>query len=263
MKTFRIVLLVVGIFLLGLNISGLFISLRNPALNTEKNTGRVHDVTLSYDQTKKEIKRKPGESDKDFAVRLTGVVANSMSHYWKNEGLKKYNMQIPAWDNYILYTASLFKKDKRYEYKHYKKDLERGVGLCSTHSIVLKGILLHNGIEAYLWDIDGHVVVRAKVGNNEWYILDPDFGLIVPHDIAEIEGDPEIVRPVYASMAGLYKKDYDHPYTADQIIELYGKKGNHIYDYNMAFENFADIGIWIIPFLLMIPFFTIGKGIKK
>jgi hypothetical protein len=254
MKILRVVLFGLGLFLLLINLIGLFKSLRNPDLYTEEKTGRLNDITIKLEDAKKQIIRKSGENDKEFAFRINDVVSKSMMHYWKEDGIEKYNMRVPVWENYILYTVNSFNKDKRYEFINYKKALERGVGLCSTHSIVVKGILLNNKIEAQLWDIAGHVVVRAKISENEWCILDPDYGLIVPHDIAEIEANPEVVRPTYAEMAKLYKPDYKDPYTTDHVVEIYGKEGNHIYTYNPFFENSSYIAKWLLPLLLILPY---------
>jgi hypothetical protein len=253
MKTLRTVLFGLGVLLLLINIFGLLKSMRNNDLYTEKNTGRLNDVTIRLEDAKKLLLRKEGESDKEFALRVNDVVSKSMSHYFKNEGKKKYNLRVPLRENYILFIVNSFKKDDRYEFKNYKKGLERGVGLCSSHSIVVKGVLLDNGIEAHLWDIAGHVVVRARVSEDEWYILDPDYGLYVPHDIAEIEADPEITRPSYEHMADLYKPEYDDPYTTDKVVELYGKEGNHIYTYDARFEKCSYVAIWVLPFLFMLP----------
>jgi hypothetical protein len=261
MKTFRWVLFGVGMLLLLINIFGILKSMRHNDLYTEENTGRLNDVTIKLEDAKKQLVRKDGESDKDFALRVNDVVSKSMSHYFKNEGKKKYNLRVPLRENYILFIVNSFKEDNRYEFKNYKKGLERGVGLCSSHSIVVKGVLLDNGVEAHLWDIAGHVVVRAKVSEDEWYILDPDYGLYVPHDIAEIEADPEITRPSYEHMADLYKPEYDDPYTTDKVVELYGKEGNHIYTYDARFENFSYIAIWVLPFILMLPMFI--KWLRK
>ena len=254
MKIFRIILFGLGILLLLVNVFGLLKSMRNPDLYTEENTGRLNDVTIKLEDAKKQLVRKEGESDRDFALRVNDVVSKSMSHYFKNEGKKKYNLRVPLRENYILFIVNSFKKDDRYEFKNYKKGLERGVGLCSSHSIVVKGVLLDNGIEAQLWDIAGHVVVRARVSEDEWYILDPDFGLYVPHDIAEIEADPEITRASYEHMADLYKPSYDDPYTTDKIVELYGKEGNHIYTYDARFEQFSYIAKWLLPLILILPY---------
>jgi len=254
MKSYKLVLFALGLILLVINIFGLLRSMRNPALYTETNTGRISDITISLADAKKEIKRRSGETDMEFALRINDVVSRSMMHYWKSEGAEKYYLRVPVWENYLLWAVSLFREDKRYEFVNYKRDLERGVGLCSAHSIVVKGILLDNGIDASLWDIAGHVVVRAKVAEKEWYILDPDYGLVVPFDIPEIEANPEIVRPVYVEMSKLYKPDYGDPYTTDHVVEIYGKEGNHIYTYNAMLENIFYVAIWLIPVLLMIPF---------
>jgi hypothetical protein len=263
MKIYKEILFVLGLILLAICILGLFKSLRNPELYAETNTSRLNDITIRLEDAKKEILRKPNESDKEFACRVNFVVSKSMMHYWKKEGIRKYNLRVPFWENYLLFLVNSLKSDNMYEFRNYHKALERGVGLCSTHSIVLKGILLDNGIEASLWDIAGHVVVRAKVSDEEWYILDPDFGLIVPHDIPEIEANPEIVRPSYEHMADLYKKDAKDPYTTDHVIEIYGKEGNHIYTYDARFENFSYIAIWVIPFLFMLPLILKFAGVNK
>ncbi len=251
-------LLVIGILLLVINVWGLFKSMRNPEIQTEQNTSRIADVSIPYELTKEAIKRKSGESDKDFAIRINDVVSKSMSHYWKKEGWKKYNLRVPVWENYILWVESLFNKNKAYEFKNYEKNLERGVGLCSTHSIVVKGILLDNGIDAQLWDLSRHVVVRAKVADNEWYILDPDYGLYIPHDIPEIEANPELVRATYENMADLYKPDAKDPYTTDFVVEIYGLKEHRIYDYDAGYEKFSYAAIWFIPLLLILPYFIYG-----
>jgi hypothetical protein len=257
MKKLSYFIFVPGLILLIINFSGLFMSMRNPELYTETNTGRINDVTIWLEDAKKQIVRKDGETDKAFAVRINDVVSRSMMHYYKKEGEKKYNLRVPVWENWPLWLKGCFSDDKRYEFAQYKKNLERGVGLCSTHSVVVKGILLDNGINASLWDIAGHVIVRAEVDKNEWWILDPDYGLVVEHDIPEIEADPELVRPAYAEMAKLYKPDYDDPYTTDHVVEIYEKEGNHIYDLNLPLEKAMYAAKWIIPFLLILPFLLI------
>ncbi len=266
LRTVGGLLFVAGLILLAINVYGLFRTLRNPEIYSEQNISRREGVTLTWDETKKAIKRKPGESDKEFAIRANEVVNSSMIHYWKNEGLDKYYLRIPVWENYIIWLNSLSKKEKRYEFvNYYRKNLERGVGLCSTHSIVLKGILEDNGIESELWDITRHVILRVKVGENEWYVMDPDYGLYVPHDKDNILENTELVRPTYANMADLYKPGYVTEYNTDFLVEVYGSEGNRIYDYNKSSEKRAYLLKWLIPFLLILPYvlFLILKNGRK
>jgi len=260
MRTFKKFLFVLGIFLLGINIVGLFKTMRNPDIYTEENNlkNRINDITIKYPDIKKLLVKKQGESNEAFAVRINKVVNDGFSHYWKEAGVDKYHERVPVWENYLLFLASYVdpKEYRQYEFSNYKKNLERGVGLCSSHSIVVKGVLNDYGIDASLWDIAGHVVVRANVDqqNNKWIILDPDFGVVVPYDTAAIEANPELVRPAYQNMAALYYPEAKEPYTTDHVVEIYGKEGNHIYTVDNWFEYFSYWAIWIIPVLLMLPY---------
>lgn len=252
------ILFFIGITLLAINIYGLFKSLRNPAIYEEEKIirNRIGDVKIKYPEIKEQLIRKNGESNIAFAVRINKVVNDGFAHYWKAAGIEKYNIRVPVWENYLLYFASYINPSKyrEYEFSNYRKNLERGVGLCSTHSIVVKGVLNENGMHAELLDIDGHhVVVRAELGDST-YLLDPDFGVVVPFDTAAISLNPELVRESYSKMAALYYPDAKDPYTTDYMVKIFGGK-MHVYDVNNRFEYFSYLAIWIVPVILMIPFF--------
>lgn len=264
MKTVKKILFISGAFLLLVNVIGLFKTMRNPDLYTLEKTikNRMNDVTIPYPEIKKQLARKENESNEQFAVRINKVVNDGFAHYWKREGTEKYNMRVPVWENYILYAASFINPEKyeRYEFANYKKNLERGVGLCSSHSTVVKGILLDNGIKAELMDVGGrHVVVRAVLSDTSAYILDPDFGYYIPYDTAAITANPGLARAAYADMTNLYYKEAKDPYTVDLMTEIFGKR-KYIYTKESGFENFSYWAIWILPFLLMAPY---GIGMLK
>ncbi|MCK5103729.1 MAG: hypothetical protein KAR17_12985, partial [Cyclobacteriaceae bacterium] len=103
MKILKKVLFALGLILMSINILGLFKSMRNSEIYTEKNTGRLNDITIKYEDALKEIVRKNNESDKAFALRINDVVSKSMSHYFRKEGKEKYNLRVPIWENYILF----------------------------------------------------------------------------------------------------------------------------------------------------------------
>ncbi len=263
-KTVFTILFVAGVVLLVINVYGLFRTMRNPAVYTLENTlhNRVNDATIRYPEIKDMLKKKPGESNIDFGVRTTHVVADGFAHYWRTDGIDKYHMRVPVWENYLLYAASYINpgKYKRYEFVNYRKNLERGVGLCSTHSTILKGTLLDNGIKAELLDVGGHhVVVRAELNDTATWILDPDFGIVVPYDTAAIHANPELVRASYKDMANLYYPDAVDPYTPDILVDIFGKK-LHVYELHNWFEGFSYVAIWIIPLLLMLPLGMVWYG---
>jgi hypothetical protein len=258
MKNLTKILFLIAIVLLGINIFGLFKSMRNPDIYTEEATirNRIGDVTIEYPEIKELLNRREGESNVDFAVRINKVVNDGVSHYWRAEGISKYHLRVPVWENYLLYVASYInpKRYERYEFSNYKKNLERGVGLCSTHSIVVKGVLLENGIKAELLDVGGHhVVVRAELDNNATYMLDPDFGMVVPFDTAAITADPELVRAPYEDLAASYYPDAVDPYTTQILVDIFGDR-KYVYDVKNWFEYFSYWAIWILPFLFMLPY---------
>ncbi len=250
--------LATGILFLGINISGLFMTMRNPAIFSEENNlrNRINDISIGYPEIKGLLKRKPGESNVDFAVRINKTVNDGFIHYWKDAGINKYHLRVPVWENYLLFAASYIDPAgyRKYEFSNYKKNLERGAGLCSTHSIVVKGVLKDNGIKAELLDVGGrHVVVRAELNDTATYLLDPDYGIVVPHDTAAVTADPELARESYKNMASLYYPDAVDPYTTDFMVKIFGDK-KHVYSADNRFENFSYAAIWILPLLLIMPF---------
>lgn len=256
-KNITKVLFMAGIILLAINITGLFKTLRNPDLYTLENTikNRIGDVKIQYPDIKEQLKRKEGEPDKDFMVRVNSLIHDGYAHYWKKEGIEKFHMRVPVWENYLLYAASYINpaRYERYEFSNYKKNLERGVGVCSGHSIVVKGILKENGINAELLDVGGrHVVVRAALGDSA-IMLDPDFGVVVPFDTAALTANRELAREPYSRMADLYYPEAKEPYTTELMVEIFGNH-KHVYDVNNRFEYFSYWAIWFIPLLLMLPF---------
>ncbi len=258
MKKLNIVLFVAGLCLMAINFYGLFKTMRNPEIYTLEKTlhNRVNDVTIRYPDIKEMLKRKPGENNIQFATRINKVVNDGFAHYWKQAGIEKYHERVPVWENYLLYAASYIDPGRyeRYEFSNYKKNLERGVGLCSTHSTVVKGVLEDNGIKAQLLDVGGHhVVVRAELNDTATYLLDPDFGVVVPYDTGAVSLNPELVRGPYQNMASLYYPDAVDPYTTDFVVKIFGDK-KHVYTINNWFEYFSYWAIWIIPFLLMLPY---------
>lgn len=257
MKILKRILFALGLILIGINISGLFKTMRNSEIYTEEVTlrNRINDITIEYPEILELLERREGESNVEFAIRVNKVVNNGFAHYWKSKGIDKYYLRVPIWENYLLFFASYVnpKMYERYEFSNYKKNLERGVGLCSAHSIIVKGVLMENGMKAELMDLGGrHVVVRAELNDSTTYILDPDYGIVVPYDTAAVQANPELARKPYSKMADLYYPDAVDPYTTDFIVEIFGKYKN-IYTVDNKFEHFSYWAIWIIPLLLMAP----------
>jgi hypothetical protein len=59
----------------------------------------------------------------------------------------------------------------------------------------------------------------VNADRDEWWVLDPDYGVVIPHDIDIIEKNPKIIRSFYAQ-AGYKLK------TIASLGKIYEKKGN-------------------------------------
>jgi len=108
MKLITTILLWAGILLLGINIYGLFKTMRNPAIYDEEKIihNRIGDVTIKYPDIKNQLARKNGESNVDFAVRINKVVNDGFAHYWKSEGIESI-ICVYLFGKIIFYTLLL------------------------------------------------------------------------------------------------------------------------------------------------------------
>jgi hypothetical protein len=256
-----------GVSLLFINILGWIIPLRNPSIygfEGGKATSLYYDPTfkggtngyLTYVEALAQIDRRPMESDKDFIYRLTTVVNKAVIPYWFDDGIDIYHMRIPIWENFILWAYSYIEPRTylRYEFTDYRRALERGIGLCSEYAIIMDSVLEKNGIEGNIIGLYGHVVSSAKV-DEKWYILDANYGIVMPYSLEEIEQNSEIVL--------IYYKDTWNPTLFKSIYE--SQEDNISFEnarlYTSAitadFEETAYIYKWIIPFGLMVPFVVV------
>ena len=252
-KIFSDTMFILGLALLLINVFGLFKSLRNEELYSEI-TPYKDDISIRFEEAKEQWNRRNGESDMDFAARATMLVNNSMAHYWRDEGIKKYYMKVPVWENYILSFKQWFTGQKKYEFRKYKKVLERGVGICSQPCIGLKYLLNAHGIKADLWDLQQHIVVGVTLDDGSEYTLDPDYGYVLPYGMNTLHDNPALVREAYKNHDKVYAghlKEHKH---TDDMVSMYIQDGNKIYYMKIGFEDFSYIAIWLLPVALMLPF---------
>jgi len=251
------ILFYLGFCLFIINIIGLFISLRNESIYQE-NTGFADDINL----TEKELYHRVNKTvidKKEYITNLNEAVNHGIAHYWRDAGINKYNLRIPFYENYLLFIASYLYPEEylKYEFVDYRRAIERGIGLCSQHAIIVSEILLEKSIPSFIVGLSGHVVLRAQVDENrgEWWVLDPDYGVVIPYDIDIIENNPKIIRSFYAQ-AGYKLK------TISSLEKIYEKKGNVVHREQGArgyqIKRYRDEHIfyflkWIIPCLLITP----------
>lgn len=103
--------------------------------------------------------------------------------------------------------------------------------------------------------VPGHVVATVRVDDvrNEWWILDADYGVVLPYGIEAIRAQPGIVAPYYRS------RGYDEQ-TVATVVSNYGKDARVFSDGARNYgvmtywaETAAYVMIWIIPGFLAVP----------
>jgi hypothetical protein len=259
------ILFILALILIINNLTGIFVSLRNEDIFKE-NFSNKFGISLTEKQFYAELEMifESEQSDSSKAVNTSFLVNKSLAHYWRDEGIIKYNLRIPFYENYLLWSLSYINKKEyaKHEFLNWKKAIERGVGLCSQHAIIVSEILNKNGINSKMIGLSGHVIATAEVKDNKWIILDPDYGVNVPFDIKEIEDNPGIIEPFYAA------EGYDTP-RIDVLKRIFGKEGNRLVKNAKVYcgksgrtEKFSYWLIWIIPAILIIPFMIQFKGRK-
>jgi hypothetical protein len=256
MKKLMVPLAVIGVLLILNNFVGVFVNLRNPAIYTDRTNEFPNDITLTEAQFYQALGRISGDR-LQILTQMNKLVNQGIAHNWHDYNVRKYNLTVPFYENFILFGTSFIFPDLfvKYQFVDYHRAVERGVGLCSQEVFVLTGLLKERGIQVDIVGLDGHVVMTAPVDASQkvWWIFDPDYGVIVPNSISEIEKNPELVRLYYAEKG----------YTVDKVNTLvgyYGKEGNKvthgIFGYSRfryLYEYTSYIMIWVIPLLLLLP----------
>lgn len=251
---FFVALFFAGAFLLGLNIYGEFVSLRNPKINNGIQYFNVfRKPELSPEQVFEQMDKRVDESNEAYAYRLTHLIYSATVHKWEDvTDYAEYNHQVPPHENYFLWALS-YLNPTTYRFYHFcdpKKAIERGVMICSQATQVMVGIWKRTGLDAKNMVLDGHVVAEAQVDptNDAWWILDADFGVVLEHDINYLQQHTNIIPEKYVE-AGYDLK------TAKMIADYYGKEGNYVQS-NVGICRVEDQLYkwkWYLPLGLLIP----------
>lgn len=107
-------------------------------------------------------------------------------------------------------------------------------------------------IQNNIISVDGHVIVEYQARNNEWLLLDPDFGVVLEHSLAAVREKPEVVGNAYLS-AGYSTGE------VEDLIKIYSgryTKFDDTYGFmakRYIFERLTYVLKWFLPILLMFP----------
>src|SRR5262249_16306670 len=136
-----------GAILLAVNLTGLFVPLRyaeidHPSPDTLLRSYGPGDRTMTWETARAQLAPTPAASPLSYAHRLTNVVAQSVLHYWYQRDRRRFRLQVPIWENYLLWAAGEIRPEYRlYAFADPLKALERGAGMCDQVSSALTTLL--------------------------------------------------------------------------------------------------------------------------
>ncbi|WP_440903478.1 hypothetical protein ACMZOO_11485 [Catenovulum sp. SX2] len=195
--------------LLLINTYGLFQDIR-PQNIAEEHLRFQGDFALPYQDVMAQLERLPNESAELFSRRATELIAQGLAHiHWEAYEPEKFNQLVPVWENYWLYLMgklSGIPEYRKYHFADYKRSLRRGIGLCGDASMVLSQVLTLNGISNKIITFPGHVVVAANYAQEQW-LLDADFGVVMPYSLDKLAQNSQAAALLYLA-AGYTQADY-------------------------------------------------------
>jgi len=216
-----------------------------------------NDIMLREEELLDTLNAPKNEPNSTYVVKITNAVNQGIAHYWYDQGIDKYHLRIPLWENYLLYFASYIypKRFRKYRFYDYKKTITRGVGFCGEQSSIVWSIMEKNHLKSKIIRLGGHTVAMTQVDkeHDQWWILDPDYGVVIEHSLGEIEKSPEIIRPYYA------EKGYDENLIQALMIK-YAKEENRTLDSDFQYrgwkiavaEKTAYALKWLLPLMFMV-----------
>jgi hypothetical protein len=256
-------IIVMGLFLLAINLYGLNRQLE-PVMNEGTTFRFANDVSLTFDQAIQHTDKRSSESDIEYAVRITSLVSARLAHIeWElPSNPDQYHQRVPIWENYFLYfmgVVTTIPEYHRYHFADYKRSLERGIGICGDASMILSQLLTEHNIDNKILTFPGHVVVVANFQNGEQYILDPDFGVVVPYSLKNLKMNSADIAKLYVN-AGYTQGDYrffDAMFKQD-FVSWNGVK--HFITNKYYFEKIAYWLKWPLPvFMVLMGLFLLRK----
>lgn len=258
-------LIVLGGFLTAVNLYGTTQDIRPPGL-FDVDLRFNNDISLNYEETIQATQRRDHEDKLEYAKRLSKVIANGIAHiHWHDEqDTTRFNQLIPIWENYFLYYMGRFSgipEFEKYHFANYERSMERGIGICGDASMIMSQLLSKQGIENQIVSFPAHVIVAANNSDGAEVMLDPDFGVMIPYSIAEVQKSPVLVNQYYLQQGyseediAFFRKEYVKDFERWDGV-------SHFITNKFYFEKVTYFLKWPLP-ILMIVFSIFVLRVKK
>jgi len=278
---------IIGLILFYFNIAGF---VYKPDL-ISKFQVRKDDSTWTYAETLKHIDTAREQyamrqiDDSQFFFEMTKAINLRMINPIKNSILEKNAMVVSPYENWLLYLLWKFKpmisryqlyrfvdpyksleRGLGYRFADPYKSIERGLGMCKRQATTLLKLLKEDGFnDVKLWSPGGlHVVAIVNI-NNQFYTLDPDYGVLIVGHPESFVGKNNIVENAYSN--ALQKPithnlmSFFHKIYRDNGVNVEFEDEEHIL--HKKTESIIYYLKWFLPILLLIIGVILISRIRK
>ena len=247
-----------AIGLLLVNFVGIFVPMRaaevDGYIDFAKNPNHPAEVSLAALAS---LSSAAGEvSAAEFVTRATRIIHEGIAHIEPDEvvtkGFAHFSMSVPVFENWILFALRYIKPDtyRDYEFCSYRRAVERGTGRCGQQALAVVSYLSNQGFNTGFVSLGGHAIATAEVGPGAWYLLDPDYGGVIPFDIRTAERNPEKVVEHYWKPEIVRERNLVANYHPDNGLNLGGVEAR--YGRACTIEEMSYIAKWLIPAVLLL-----------
>jgi len=246
-------ILILGLVLTSINIYGEFQEIR-PEYFFNDELRFKNDQPTSFHKTLSQLTDLPDENKKNFAAKATQIIAKGIAHiHWERNQDDKFNQLVPIWENYFLYFMGKYSgipEFEKYHFANYKRSLKRGIGVCGDTSMILSQVLTKHNINNNIVTFPGHVVVEAKFDDGIGYVLDADFGVVIPIAVDEIKKNSDMVANLYLD-AGYTVTDANFIRKMSQEVFQRWNGTEHFITKKYYFEKVAYWLKWPLPMVMV------------
>lgn len=236
----------IAVLMLTVNLIGVFQPDR-PAWVVKETPGLfVDDLTLNQQEAFTAVKRLPAETDTEYALRLTNVIYHALL-YPPNDAAEAW---IQPYDGWLLWLAAQTGRTNGRAFADWRRNLARGVGECSIHAYTLVGLLNDAGIEAYVVTRVHHVYATANL-DGQWWVLDPTYGVTIPHDVRTAQRDPALVEAAYRDATTRQRVLFDDEPALDAVVRVMTDSWAGIAPIPLAQEQALVAAGWLLPLVLL------------
>ncbi|MEE4108873.1 MAG: hypothetical protein V2I24_05975 [Halieaceae bacterium] len=245
-----------GAVLVAINLVGAFGTPRAPEIDGYVDFAGT--PTEGAGQTLAKLQALPADTAAfSVAAEATRIIHDGIAHVSPADidtrGLAHYGMRVPVTENWVLFALSFLKPDtyRDYEFCSYERAIERGTGRCGQQSLALVAFLEERGFETGFVALGGHAIATARTDESGWVLLDPDYGGVIPFDLAQAEVRTEDLLSYYWTDVA----------RENRIDRLYDPQGNELrlggvrarYARACPIEEAAYGAKWLVPIALLLP----------